>query len=383
MDLATRTELRKLIDTRMGPCISIFMSTHRAGPETAQDSIRLKNLLREAEQSLHATGLRPSDTSRLLQRVRALVDDYDFWQHQSDGLAIFSSKELYRLYRLPLELPELAVVAERFHLKPLLSLFANDGQFYVLALSQNQVRLLQGTRYNVSEINLENVPKSLAEALGYRPPDTQVQLHTASPIGARKQAAVFHGHGGSKEVKKDRLLRYFRQVNEGVRDLLGQDRAPLVVAAVDYLYPIYRQANTYSGLMEDWIPGTPDNLTAQELHARAMAIVDPEFLKAQVKAAAKYRTLEGAELTSKKITEILPAACRGRVESLFVAVGVQQWGTFDPTINQIDLHEEAAPGDQDLLNLAAIYTCVSDGTVYAVPPDIVPSGQSLAAVFRY
>jgi hypothetical protein len=44
--------------------------------------------------------------------------------------------------------------SDRFHLKPLLPLLTGDGRFYILALSQNQVRLLQGTRYSVRGLYL-------------------------------------------------------------------------------------------------------------------------------------------------------------------------------------------------------------------------------------
>jgi len=47
------------------------------------------------------------------------------------------------------------------------------------------------------------------------------------------------------------------------------------------------------------------------------------------------------------------------------------------------LHEEAKPGDEDLLDLAAVQTLLNGGTVYAVELEKVPDGASLAAVFRY
>jgi hypothetical protein len=50
------------------------------------------------------------------------------------------------------------------HVKPLLPFLASDGVFYILALSQNQLRLLAGTRHTVDEIDLENVPETLSEA---------------------------------------------------------------------------------------------------------------------------------------------------------------------------------------------------------------------------
>jgi hypothetical protein len=47
----------------------------------------------------------------------------------------------------------LVIVSERFHVKPLLPLLSGDGRFYVLALSQNEIRLLQGTRYSVEQVD--------------------------------------------------------------------------------------------------------------------------------------------------------------------------------------------------------------------------------------
>ena len=89
---------------------------------------------------------------KMLEPASKLLQDSHFWQHQSDGLAIFLSSNRARRYRLPLNFAELVVVADHFHISPLLPLFTGDGQFYILALSQNEVRLLLGTRYSVSEV---------------------------------------------------------------------------------------------------------------------------------------------------------------------------------------------------------------------------------------
>ena len=47
------------------------------------------------------------------------------------------------------------------------------------------------------------------------------------------------------------------------------------------------------------------------------------------------------------------------------------------------LEPEPAPGDEDLLDLAAIQTILNGGTVYVVEPEQVPGQTLLAAVFRY
>jgi Bacterial archaeo-eukaryotic release factor family 3 len=93
--------------------------------------------------------------------------DHAFWQRQNQGLALFLAPQTFGEYRLPSSLDELGVVAHRFHIKPLLPLLSGNGHFFVLALSQKEVRLLQGTGYSVSEVELHGVPQGIAEALPY------------------------------------------------------------------------------------------------------------------------------------------------------------------------------------------------------------------------
>jgi hypothetical protein len=68
----------------------------------------------------------------VLAPLRRLVNDGLFWQYQSDGLALYSRPGWWRALRVPLDLPELAVMADRFHISPLLPLLTGDGHFFVL-----------------------------------------------------------------------------------------------------------------------------------------------------------------------------------------------------------------------------------------------------------
>jgi len=395
LNILSRRELRGLVQECRQACVSIYMPTHRGGKEVEQDKIRLKNLLAEAEEHLLSADLRAREVSDLLEPAQALLPDTYFWQHQSDGLALFVSTGTFRYYRLPLSFAPLAVVSNRFHLKPLLSLFAGDGRFYVLALSQDEVKLFQGTRYSTSEVNLKDVPQGLAEALKWDEMERHTQFHTSTVTPQGKSSrrairggrpAVFHGHGVDSAAKhKEHILRYFRRVSQGMHEILAEEQAPLVLAAVDYLHPIYREASTYPHLVGQGIGGNPEELEAEELHAKAWAIVKLLLTAEREKAAAQYRQLAGAdsEKASASLEAIVPAAYFGRVETLFVAVGTQAWGTFDPQIGMAKLHQEYEPGDEDLLDFAALHTLLNSGLVYAVEPDEVPGEAALAAVYRY
>jgi hypothetical protein len=255
------------------------------------------------------------------------------------------------------------------------------------------VRLFQGTRYSVSEIELENVPQSIAEALKYHDAEKQLQFHTGTsqaggdaPKGSRPKgdrAAMFHGQGAGNDEQKDNIIRYFRQVDKGLQELLKNQQTPLVLAGVEYLFPIYKEANTYRCLIDEGVTGNPDELKAQELHTSAWTILVPYFQQAQKAAVERYEELAGTGSSSNNMKEIVPMAYYQLVDTLFVAVGIQKWGNFNSDESHVELHQKQKIGDEDLMDFAAIHTLLNGGTVYAVEPELVPDNAPLAAVFRF
>ena len=382
MDIITTQDLQKLLRREDGWHVSLFMPAHRAGRETDQDRIRYRNLLSQVDKRLMEKGMRTPDVKKMLEGAKKVALDPAFWRGQSDGLAVFFNDQSLYTYRLPLPFEELVVVTDRFHLKPLLPFFSSDGQFYILALSQKQVRLLKGSRYTVDEIELENLPKSLREALPFEQFEKQLQFHTGTPSGMGERAGVFHGHD-PREDDKERILRWFHNIDDELVRMLAEEHAPLVLAGVEFLFSLYEEANSYPYLMKGGVAGNPDELKPAELHSRAWQTIQPIFSQAQHKAAAQYQKLAGSGSATADIKEALLAAHHGRVETLFVALGVQVWGEFDAEADQVTVHEQAEQGDLDLLDLAAAETLLKGGEVYAVEASEMPTQGMVAAIFRY
>jgi hypothetical protein len=382
MNLLDRVEFEALIRTVQGPCVSVFMPTDRTGLGFQQDPIRLRNLLRTAEERLAASGVKAVDARNLLAPAQKLLSDDSYWRHLRDGLAVFAAPSAFRHYRLPVTFDEIVVAADRFHVRPLLPLFTGDGRFYVLTLSQNDVRLLQGTRHSIDEVPLNGVPRTIDQALQADGVDKPRRFLSAQPARRGDRAGIYHGHGEEAPTKEN-LLRFFHLVDKGLRQVLREERAPLLVAAVEYLIPIYREANSYGHLLETGIEGSPEAVKPEDLRRAAWQIVEPYFRAKETEAAARFKELAGTGRASRKIREALPAAHQGRVEVLFVAKGVQHWGQFDPGTNGVHLHDAKQPGDEELLDRAAIETILHRGTVFAVDRTNVPGDGPLAALYRY
>jgi hypothetical protein len=379
MKLLSRSEFKKLGESTNDYSVSIYLPTHVAGSEIQQDPIRLKNLLNEAQAKLLEAGLSESDGKKMLKPAFEMLDDLHFWRYQSRGLALFMTPENIKIYRLPLDFESLAVVSDRFHLKPLLPLFFENPYFYILALSQNQVRFFQSTRYQISEIPLENIPSSLEEALQYDEPEKQLQFHSSNRGGSQP---IYHGQGVGTTDDKTDIRRFLTQVSQGIYDYLGNENAPLMIASVDYLQPIYREVNHYSHLLKEGIDGNPDILKPDELREAAWPKVAHLIEESHHQALDKYHTLEGTGKASENLSQLLTAAYRGQIDTLFVKTNAHRWGQFDAQSGQLEIHDQAQLEDDDLLDLAAIQTFLQGGTVYSLGAETMPK-NAVAAIYRY
>lgn len=384
MDNLTHEDVKALSQMRQGPYVSIYLPTHRNGEEKRQDQIRLKNSLRQAEEQLIASGMRSPEAKDLLHPPRALLDDSAFWRSQGDGLALFRSPEVFRSFRLPRAFEELTLIGSHFHIKPLLPLLCHDGRFFVLAFSEKEVRLFEGSERTFREVQAPQTPGSLAEALKYDVPDKQTRFHTITATGHSDRGhAIYHGQGTGADDDKDRIYRFFQAVDRGLQPLLKDERAPLILAGVESRSSLYRQANTYPFLLEPMVAGNPQRLNERELHNRAWEVARTHFDRGRQEAARQYRELSGSPRASNRLADVLPAANRGKVQFLFVPANGHQWGAYFPANGDLQLHPRALPGDEDLLDRAALDTFTNRGMVYAVEPEEMPDGGPVAAVYRY
>src|SRR5688572_19902343 len=151
----TASDLHGLASITGDNCVSIYMPTHPAGREGQQDSLRLKNLVVAAERQLIAHGMRGVVARDFLKPINELAN-HPAWERRKQGLAIFRSDNAFLAYWLNAPLEEASLVGGRFYLKRLLPVACATPQFFILALSRGQVRLLKVTWQGCDRVRLEN-----------------------------------------------------------------------------------------------------------------------------------------------------------------------------------------------------------------------------------
>ncbi|MDH7476675.1 MAG: ATP-dependent zinc metalloprotease FtsH [Microgenomates group bacterium] len=122
-----------------------------------------------------------------------------------------------------------------------------------------------------------------------------------------------------------------------------------------------------------------------KLHEKAWKIVEPIFYQSLRNTLEKCEAYlqKGEKTVSIHLEEIIPAAYHGRIDTLFVAIGIEKWGRYNPDDDQIIIHEKNEPGDTDLLDFCANQVLRQSGTVFALKNDTIPGKSVIAAIFRY
>jgi hypothetical protein len=364
IDVVTSEDLQDLA-THDGPCVSVFLPTARHGPNTLEGSVRLRKLLRQAETDLEGSGVDQATVDEILEPLRALVDDAPFWQHQSDGLALYASTALTRHFRVPLAFAEAKVAGSRFRLLPLWPLVAGDDTFFIISLSQNDVRVFEATRQTIDEVAPGPVPRSLADALAHEDPERQLQSHSVGGTDVQ-----FHGHGAGAETDKATLERYFRAVDKGLRTVLGPTRQPVVLACVGYYLPIFQSDTRLANLADTAIEGNPEHRAPDQLLAAARVIIDPMQAARRTASAERFSGLAGTGRTLTDVADIVTAAHQGRVETLLVPAD-------DP------VPDERTPAvTNELIDLAVADVLAKGGAIETLD-DTLPTDTPIAAVLRY
>lgn len=384
MPILTKNQFESLAKFNDNPCISIFIPTQRIGKDVLEekDRIQLKSQWKKVNEKLKILGYPQEKINSIAKPLDDLLNDGDFWRHQSDGLAIFMADGFFEKFTLPVNFEAFTYVSDHFYLKPLIPMFSGNTRFYILALQLDRVQLYEGNLYSIGEVAVNDLtPSRLEDRVGYDYEEKALQFKSQNPATG---STIMHGQGAAERDRKNEILRFFRAVDEGLREVLHSEKVPLVVACQDSFFPIYQEANTYKNLYEKSVPGNPsdyENMLA--LHAAALDVLQPHFNREKESKMNQFKELN-PERTSTAVSEIIPAIFEGKVDTLFLENREDIWGNYNENMASVDVHDEPNSTNMSLMNLAAIKVIEQGGKVYLMENEFMPAQSSkMNAVFRY
>jgi hypothetical protein len=369
MSTINDAQLSELLRGARPPCLSLYQPTHRAHPDRRQDPIRFGNLVKSLEDALRRN-YPTADAGRLLEPFNALAADERFWSRTLDALAVLGAPGLFRVYRLQRSAGELALAGESFHVKPLLRILQSADRYQVLGLSRQEVKLFEGNRDTLDEIDLHpGVPRTVHDALEAqrKQPHLSVWTYRAGATGPQAGAGVQHGQGGQKDAEVERdTEKFFRAVDRALLEHHSRPSGlPLLLAALPEHHASFRRLSRNPFLLADGINTHPDALSAAELRERAWRVLEPHYLERLAGLVEMYGTARSRELGTDDVEEAATGAAGGRVATLLLEA------------------ERNDAGVDDRLDDVGELALRTGGQVIIVPAARMPTRTGVAAIYRY
>lgn len=386
MKMITKKEVKELSNIDKEFCVSIYLPTHEKGHETldGEDSINLKTELKEVKSKLEDKGMKSDKVETFVQPIQDLIEDGDFWRHQSKGLALFLSEGLFKMYKIPMSVDKFNYVSNELYLKPLMPIFNGNGLFYVLALKKDNVALYEATKYSIVELKLpEDVPSRLEDRVGYD--HEQKSLQHRSGQQGDEGSAMYHGHGEGSAEEQNELKRYFRAVDKGLHDIIHENQTPpLLLCCQDEQFALYKEVSNCENLYEKNISMNPEDLNKEELHEKAWNIIETYFIENREEKMKDFKQYHGTGKATSDLREIMKSAVQGKVDSLFIKEGEDLYGKYDLSKMEIEVEEERNPDNASLMNVLANKVFELGGDVYITEKEETPDESSkMNALLRF
>jgi len=269
-----------------------------------------------------------------------------------------------------------------FYVTPLIPLMMSREYFYLLNISKKGSKLFRANAFGMEYIPVEGLPYGVDDVVRFEEKEDQKLWRTGGRGGTG--GANFHGVGAGKPDEKTNIATYLEEVDDTLwKEVLHNENAPLLLAGVEYLIPIYKSVSDYKNIYDQALTGNHQYDDTATLYQQAKEVMRPYFEKRMTDALETYGNQSATARTSSIAADVIPATYYGQVSHLFVKKGEHIWGTFDEMNNQLNFHEGPGEGGEDLLDKAVLKTIMNGGEVFITEAERMPADTQVAALMRY
>jgi len=364
-DIPDTDRLLELMDHRDEASVTITIPSSPLPNDHERIRIGLRNAVDEAERQLTEKNLPRGAAAPVIDALRGLNDDDEFWRQQSRSLVVLAAPGLLEAFRLANDLQEHVAVGDRFDTGTLLRAVAFPHRAFVVELTQGGARLIEfGPDQGPIERGL-SLPDDHALMLERTTTDGRFDRHRAD------------GATGDRPERE----RYARTVQDEVVKAVPAN-VPLILWASAELAPAYREVNTHELLLDASIEQHPDSLDEQRLSAEVRTILDTYYAAELDRWRERFGTLRAESLATSRIAEVAAAAAAAGVADLHFDIDNTDEGTIDE-FGHIERADEPGPDTYALVDDLAAQVLRAGGTVRAVRNKDLIDGSPVAAVLRF
>lgn len=355
------TRLKELKNVQAENCITIILNTHRTFPNNEQDSLLLKNLIKEAESKLLETYPKKK-ADELVEKINNLANDIDH-RYNLDSLVLFVNDDVAEFVRLAIEVEDRVVIGKRFAMRDLIRSLHSQKNYYVLVLSIDEARLIEASN--------EKVVKEFGFPFPFENRFAQ-NTYNAEPSDASRITNL--------------TSEFFNQLDKVVNETYKNNPLPILISTDEQNYHDYLQnADNPAPIFPEFLTRSRQTQSAQAIVTDAWEIVQNISEKQNKERKADLQSAVSANRFLSDTNEIFNAIKQGRVQTLFVEENL-----FQPAVINNDTIEyvgsdlsESTDVIEDVYDELIDLNMDFGGDVVFLPKENLAKFNGFAAMTRY
>ncbi|WP_169718976.1 hypothetical protein [Aequorivita capsosiphonis] len=292
--------LKELKDIRSENCITIIATTHRTKPDYLNDGLRVKNLIKEAEDRLLADTTK-RDAKGLVEKLNKLASEIDHSQNL-ESLMLFVNDKVAEYTRLPIKVEDRVVIDETFATRDLVRAMHLETHYYILVLSQEKIRLIEAMN--------DKIVQEFGKPFPFENTQFFSKNRAANAI-ASKQTSL--------------IAEYFNQADKKLNELRKGNPLPVLICGLEENHNEYMKvADKKPSIFNVFLDKNKINEPSHAIVEEAWAVVKDYVLKMNNERKEELRKAVGENKFLSDTNEIWNAISEGKIQTLFIEQGLFQ-----------------------------------------------------------
>ncbi|MFZ4863097.1 hypothetical protein ACL9RF_13040 [Sphingobacterium sp. Mn56C] len=358
------SKLKELAAKKTNNCITIILNTHRTFPDSDQDPILLKNLIKEVESKL-APDLSKAAVANLLERLNTLADSIDH-RLNKEALLLFVNEELADYQRLSIPVVNRTIVDSSFATRDLVRAMHAEANYYVLVLGRDEARFIEAQNDKV------------IQEVGAPFPIQNTDLSSSSPAEAANATRV-----------RNLTAEFFNRVDKAVNFVRKDHPLPVLLCTEEENYHEYLKiADQKDSILSEFLNRSRQTEKDHAIVSDAWEIIEKIQEHNNNSRKEALRTAVSANKFLVDVNEINNAIQEGRVHTLFIEEGLVQAAHITPEgIELIDATEQTENIEgayiEDIYDELIENSLSFGGDVVFLPQGELEKFNGFAAITRY
>lgn len=305
-------DLKAVTEATSAPMVSIYLSRDprlNAKPLMSrwkQALLKVEHLLvKDYTRSFVHAFMEPLRQAAFFQSLETL----------DKGFIVFYSTEYQAYMRVQTSLNDLVIVADSFHIKPLLRIKNTERGYFVIGVSSRLITVS-------------------VESSGH--------LYRMEVI---RNPTIFDNQDAPKS--KSLINSFISHSAVQINKSLSQFKMPVILAGVKDYTDQMRKSLSISYILDEIILANIETMKSDEVRERCFEILEPYYQKKELEAAHDLNLAVKKNQAITYIEDIALSAVLGKIEKLFVVENKQLWGSVNKQTGEVFISQKQLSSHED------------------------------------